>query len=169
MKILGVDISSSITGWAVVDNSELISYGAIDIKSMKRDAVITNSMLWGFGEKIRQLLELVKPDHMAVENVYMGMNPQTCKSLAMMSGIARYISVGMLHNEVPTIYPSEVNKYYGIKGNPKRKIRKDKLVQQANKFFGTSFLKKDDDIADAIGIAFVAYHKLSRGNKIRYI
>ena len=168
MKVLALDISSNKTGWALVEDLNLISYGVLDIKQHKPDRLINNYTLFMFKRELVTLFDIVKPDRVAVENVYLGTNTKVALSLAMMSGVARCFSYEFTGNEIATIYPSAVNKFLGF-GRVKRKERKKLLVEIVNIMFDLKLYKKDDDIADAIGIAFVAFNKFRKGLKIQSI
>lgn len=167
MKVLGLDISSVITGWAVIDNGCLAGYGAINVKEYKSENIITNKTLYMFGMEVNDLLYRFVPTHVAVENVYMGCNSKTALSLAMLSAVARVKSYEFTRQEIVTIYPASVNSFYKMKVKGLTSAsRKSLIISNTNDFFSIDLKKKDHDIADAISIAYVAYHKLSRNLKL---
>lgn len=169
MKVLGIDISSVKTGWALIDEGTLVKYGYIDVKKFKNPTA-NNSTLFLFGNEIQLLLNDCTPDYVAVENLYAGPNPKTLILLGMLSGIARYFSYSHTAEEVLNIMPSEVNKLVGIPSRGvKRPERKKAIISGINKMFNLQLLQKDDDLADAMGLAYVAYLTLKSSATPRYI
>ena len=168
MRVLALDISSNKTGWALVKNATLESYGVLDIKQYKPNKLISNYTLYMFRHKLVELFDKTKPSRVAIENVYLGTNTKVALALAMMSGVARCLAYSYTKNEIATIYPSSVNKFLGF-GRVKRVERKKLLVKMVYILFDLKLLKKDDDIADAIGIGFVAFNKFHKGLKIQSI
>ena len=168
MKVLGLDISSKNTGWAVISKGKLKNYGAIPIHLYKNTTRIDNHMLFRYANEIKKLMLSIKPTIVAVENVYVGHNDKTAILLSMMSGVARVIGYGVTKKEIPTIYPSQVNKFLKI-GKPVRAVRKKLVVKGFNQIFNLSLTNKEDDIADAIGIAYLTYLNLTANGKLKYI
>lgn len=171
MLLLGLDISSQCTGWALFDDLQLKSHGGIDINKYKnKDKTIDNHTLFNFGLEIESLLFKLQPDEVAVENVYVGINSGVGIKLGMMSGIARFIAVREVGKQVQTIYPAEVNRYFKMKTfGLKSAQRKSLLVINVNKQFKLKLLKKEHDMADAIGLAAVAAKKTFKNLKKKYI
>lgn len=168
MDVLGLDISSANTGWALVSDGKLKSYGALPIHLYKNKSKIDNHMLHRYAKELKALIINKAPDIVAVESIYVGPNDRTAILLAMMSGIARAIGFGLTKKELVTIYPTQVNKFLKI-GNPKRAQRKGMVVRGMNAIFKLKLLVKEDDIADAIGISYLAYLNLTGTGKVTNI
>ncbi len=169
MKVLGLDISSNMTGWAVIEDGILKEYGAIPIKRYKQQNKISNQMLWKYASKLKRLTIAHNPDVVAVENVYVDeKNFRVGLMLGGMQYIARVIGYGHTMQDIPTIWPSQVNALFKI-GNPIRVERKPLIVKHTNKKWKLNLKLKDDDIADAICIAHIAYLSTQGKAKVRYI
>lgn len=169
MIVLGIDISSVLTGWAVINDGTLGDYGRVDVKQYKHPAA-NNQTLFMFGNDIKQLISDSTPDYIAVENIYGGPNTKTVVLLSMMSGIARYFGYSYTGEEVLNIMPSQVNSLVGIPSRGvQRKERKSAIIKGINQQFELELTPTQDDIADAIGIAIVAYRLLNSKATPRYI
>jgi Holliday junction resolvasome RuvABC endonuclease subunit len=168
MKLLGLDVASADTGWALFEDSNLINYGLLDIGSFKNGANITNNTLYQFGNAINDIILEQDPDEIAIENIYIGLNKTTGLKLGMMSGIVRYFAYQHTQKEVQTIYPSEVNKAFGIP-TVKSDKRKKAIVKCVNEKFKLKLLQKNHDTADAIGIAMVAVGKSLKNTAKKFI
>lgn len=82
MKILSLDTSTKITGYAVFSNEKLVRYSYID-KSNKKD--LTERM----AAMTYELVELIKqeaPDVVVVEETVVTRNPQTQRMLTLILG-----------------------------------------------------------------------------------
>ena len=105
------------------------------------------------------VLEEVRPDAG-------GRNPATMKVLLWLQGAI----VFMLHDEFPKvkvdyIYPSSWRSACGIKTGPK--IKRDTLKAADIEFAKRHWPVKDDDEADAVGIAY-GYQKLNHADEINW-
>ncbi len=169
MKVLGLDISSNMTGWAVIEDGILKEYGAIPIKRYKQLNKISNQMMWKYASKLKRLVIAHDPDVVGIENVYVDeKNFRVGLMLSGMACIARVIGYGHTLQDLPTIWPSQVNSLFKI-GNPKREDRKPLIVRHTNKKWNLNLRIKDDDIADAICIAHISYLSTQGKAKVRYI
>lgn len=169
MKVLGLDISSACTGWAVIEDGILKEYGAIPIKRYKKQNKISNEMIWKYASKLKRLVIAHDPDVVGVENVYVDeKNFRVGLMLSSMVGIARAIGYGHTLKDLPTIFPSQVNSLFKI-GNPIRAERKPLIVKHTNAKWKLNLRLKDDDIADAICIAHISYLSTQGKAKVRYI
>lgn len=84
MRIFGIDPGLLCTGWGVIeklsyDNIKYVNCGTI--KSPKTDSL--ESRLKFVYEKISELIELYKPDTVAMEEVFINANPESSKKLIM--------------------------------------------------------------------------------------
>lgn len=84
MRILGIDPRLLCTGWGVIeklpyDNVKYVNCGAI--KAPNTDSLeIRLKFVYG---KISELIELYKPDAIAMEEVFINTNPESSKKLIM--------------------------------------------------------------------------------------
>ena len=87
MNALGLDLSSKISGWAIVtDKEELIDCGEIELFKHKKKANPLEYIKVLF-DSISALMEKYKPEYVFIENIYHFSMPTT-KSLARVRGIA---------------------------------------------------------------------------------
>lgn len=170
--ILGLDISSNHTGWAVMSD-KLEDYGVIHSTGEDVEKLVD------FYCKLAELINIFPNIKIVgVEDVYM-QNVKTIKVLSRYHGVAlvliglKYKIFSLLDHAkaeelmirrakpknrvmVPqkfiyTMTPTEVFKILGIYCPTNREQKKAESVDWVNKTFGLSL--KDDDIADAIMVA----------------
>ena len=167
MKVLSLDISTNVTGFAAMDDSGLIEYGGLSLKEKQSDTA-SNSTLYNFGIAMSELMEKHKPDKVITENIYLGKNVSTVIVLAMMSGIARFIAF-KYGVECYKLYPKSVDIHLGVETHLKRDARKKRIVELINKRFGLKLKIKENDIADAIAMASCAMYKIRKNEEMKTI
>lgn len=84
MRILAVDQSSSIAGWAVLDNDCLAGYGLIDMTD-------SDKHLFVFNQNIIKLINEFKPDMMVWENLKTNQNADSIRKLGEFTGHLRFL------------------------------------------------------------------------------
>lgn len=150
MVILGIDSSTSSTGWGVIDtkfndNLRLIDYGAI--KPNKKLETIDRIIY--ISRELRRILQDFKPELILIEEMNVTRNMKTIRAL---SGLLTEIEV-MLRNR-QALYvkmtPSEWRKKVGIKCKNDREILKKASVDYVFEKYNENV---SDDEADAICIA----------------
>lgn len=147
--ILGLDLSSVSTGWAVIDNSlALKDYGRIDFsakKSIKERMII-------LAELIKEIILLYKPNLVIIEDTFISQNPKTSKLLNKLSGVAIYTCTVMLGVETPIalVYPNSIRSALF----PNKKVdKKDIFCYIKQKYKLKLDFKTGNDITDAIAAA----------------
>ena len=87
MRILALDQSSRITGWAVFDEDQLIGYGKINLSK----EIEIGERLHTLRNSVRDLIKELKIDKVILEDIYMDgqrvNNVQTFKVLAEVFGV----------------------------------------------------------------------------------
>lgn len=150
MVILGIDSSTSSTGWGVIDtkfndNLILIDYGAI--KPNKKLETIDRIIY--ISRELRRILQDFKPELIVIEEMNVTRNMKTIRAL---SGLLTEIEV-MLRNR-QALYvkmtPSEWRKKVGIKCKNDREMLKKASVDYVFEKYNENV---SDDEADAICIA----------------
>lgn len=149
MIILGLDTSTTATGWAVLDNkytgeSRLVSSGLIipprKLETIKR----INYTLDG----VKSIVEDFKTEYVAIEDMNVIRNKNSLKGLiGLIVAIELYLDKkDMLYIEMT---PSQWRKIVGIKGKTRDELKKDSIryVKEHYNVIVT------DDEADAICIA----------------
>ena len=82
MKILALDTSTKVSGYAIFNNKKLIRYSSID-KSDKKDG---NKRMRDMVENIITLIKREAPDVVVIEETVVTRNPQTQRMLSMILG-----------------------------------------------------------------------------------
>ena len=82
MRILSLDTSTKITGYAVYVNGKLDHYSSIDVSPIKD----TNDRLRSMVGQIYALIERYSPEAVVAEEMVVPRNPQTQRLLTMILG-----------------------------------------------------------------------------------
>lgn len=117
---MGLDISSSSTGWNIVDvdkdEKKLIEYGLIcPVGSM---GVIQR--LYFFGNECKKLIDKFEPNEIAIEETVLVRGPKIMRTLARFSGVALFLAYSYQKREISTFEPSSWKKTIGLGGNAKK-------------------------------------------------
>lgn len=160
MIIMGVDGSTKSTGYSVFKDKELIAYGVIKAEDedwRKRIAIQ--------GPQLAKLLANYRPDKIYMEDVPLkAQNPLTLVQLGAVQGFFYGLSATF---EIPIVFikpsnwRSPMGLFDGTREGTKRAEMKRKSIEKANELFGLDLVwksaystKNDDDIADAVLIAY---------------
>lgn len=150
MVILGIDSSTTSTGWGVIDTKfdnelRLIDYGSI--KPPKQLETIDRIIY--ISRELRRILQDFKPELIVIEEMNVTRNMNTIRALA---GLITEIEV-MLRNR-QALYvkmtPSEWRKKVGIKCKNDREMLKKASIEYVRERYKE---KVTDDEADAVCIA----------------
>lgn len=116
MKILSFDISSSSTGWALLDSNDnetkLIDYGLVKPDS----SMSIFQKLYFFGNEIKRLIERFQPDNIGIEEVVLVRGPVIMRTLASFRGVALYHAYSYQKREIITFEPPAWKKLVGLGG-----------------------------------------------------
>jgi crossover junction endodeoxyribonuclease RuvC len=148
MRILGIDPGYGITGFGLVDAQRgqfrLLRCGAITTPPNTdfswRLEVIYNDM--------RQLLEVTKPDVVAIEELFFGQNVTTGIGVAQSRGVI-LLAIRQAGLEVFSYKPMQVKQAVVGYGN----ATKHQVQDMTKRLLRLDALPKPDDAADAIAIA----------------
>ena len=148
MRILGIDPGYGITGFGVIEaergKSRLIQCGAITTPA----GMNFSARLEIIYEDMRKLLEVAKPDAVAIEELFFGQNVTTGIGVAQSRGvILRAIRQAGL--SVTSYKPMQVKQAVVGYGN----ATKHQVQDMTKRLLGLSAMPKPDDAADAIAIA----------------
>jgi len=106
MKIMGIDISSKSTGWAVIDGDKLISYGKIN----PTGSLTHGQKLYYFGVELERMLNVENPDVIFIEDVVQVKSVKVLKILARFNGVAVVEAYRKLQVEPVMFEPTEWKK-----------------------------------------------------------
>ena len=148
MRILGIDPGYGITGLGVIDahrgQTQLVNCGAITTPA----GMDFSARLEIIYEDMRKLLEVAKPDVVAIEELFFGQNVTTGIGVAQARGVV-LLAIRQAGLEVYSYKPAQVKQSVVGYGNaPKRQMQ-----DMTKRLLGLSQMPKPDDAADAIAIA----------------
>ena len=148
MRILGIDPGYGITGFGVIDaqrgQTQLINCGAITTPA----GMDFSARLEIIYEDMKKLLEVAKPDVVAIEELFFGQNVTTGIGVAQARGVV-LLAIRQAGLEVYSYKPAQVKQSVVGYGNATKRQMQD----MTKRLLGLSQMPKPDDAADAIAIA----------------
>ena len=148
MRILGIDPGYGITGFGLIEADAgrvaLLRYGAITTPA-HTDFSARLEMIY---EDMRQLLEMAKPDAVAIEELFFGQNVTTGIGVAQSRGVI-LLAIRQAGVEVFSYKPMQVKQSVVGYGN----ATKHQVQDMTKRILNLEKLPKPDDAADAIAIA----------------
>ncbi len=148
MRILGIDPGYGITGFGIIETergqSRLIRCGAITTPAgmdfSARLEIIYNDM--------QSLLQVAKPDTVAIEELFFGQNVTTGIGVAQSRGVI-LLAIRQAGLEVTSYKPMQVKQAVVGYGN----ATKHQVMDMTKRLLHLQAMPKPDDAADAIAIA----------------
>ena len=148
MRILGIDPGYGITGFALVEanrgNARLLHCGAITTSA----GMDFSARLEIIYEDMRKLLEMAKPEAVAIEELFFGQNVTTGIGVAQSRGVI-LLAIRQAGLEVTSYKPMQVKQSGVGYGN----ATKHQVQDMTKRLLHLEKLPKPDDAADAIAIA----------------
>ena len=148
MRILGIDPGYGITGFGLIEaepgRCALVRCGAITTPA----GMDFSARLEIIYEDMRQLLELTKPDAVAIEELFFGQNVTTGIGVAQARGVV-LLAIRKAGLEVTAYKPMQVKQAVVGYGN----ATKHQVQDMTKRLLHLSEMPKPDDAADAIAIA----------------
>lgn len=157
MRILGIDPGIAIVGTGIVDKVgnryNPVYYDSIITKAHtpleERIELVYNKTI--------ELIELYKPDAMAVEELFFNNNAKTAFSVGQARGV---ILLAAKQHNVPFFEYTPLQVKQALTGYGR--ADKKQIQQMVKSFLGLSEVPKPDDTADALAIA------ICHGNSVRF-
>ena len=160
MIVMGLDASTSSTGWSIFDDKELKAYGLIKPNGEDWRERIVNQ-----APQLVEIISKYKPEKIYMEDVPLKSKfPKVLVQLGAVQGFIYGVTASL---DVPVVFlgPSEwhspMGLFDGTREGTKRAEMKRNSVEKANELFGLNLvwksacsIKNDDDIADAILVAY---------------
>lgn len=160
MVIMGIDASTTSTGWSVFRDKQLIDYGCIKPTGKDwRERLICQE------EYISAIVDKYSPDFVAMEDVPLSSNSN--KILVILGAVQGFFYGIFAHYKIPvnfiipSTWRSPIGLFSGDRAGTTRKEMKRKSIEKANELFGLNLQwvsmnssKNDDDISDAILIGY---------------
>lgn len=162
MNILGIDPGTARMGWGlVITNGNQIftkNYGCI----FTEDKFDLPERLHQIYQKLVMLLDNLKPDCMAIEEIFFATNAKTVIPVAQARGIA-LLSAAQKKIPVYSYSPLAIKKTICGNGNA-NKIQIQNMITRILKF---NVVPKPDDVADALAIALTHAYSYKFKEKIK--
>ena len=148
MRILGIDPVYGITGFGVIEadrgQCRLLQCGAITTPA----GMDFSARLEIIYEDMRKLLEVAKPDAVAIEELFFGQNVTTGIGVAQSRGVI-LLAIRQAGLEVTSYKPMQVKQALVGYGN----ATKHQVQDMTKRLLGLAEMPKPDEAADAIAIA----------------
>jgi len=148
VRILGIDPGYGITGFGLVEaqrgQTRLLHCGAVTTPA-GMDFPARLEIIY---EDMRKLLELAKPQEIAIEELFFGQNVTTGIGVAQSRGVI-LLAVQQAGLPVHAYKPMQVKQAVVGYGN----ATKHQVMDMTRRILGLSQMPKPDDAADAIAIA----------------
>ncbi len=148
MRILGIDPGYGITGFGLIETdrgqSRLLQCGAITTPA----GMDFSARLEIIYEDMRQLLEVSKPDAVAIEELFFGQNVTTGIGVAQSRGVI-LLAIRQAGLAVTSYKPMQVKQSVVGYGN----ATKHQVQDMTRRLLNLQSVPKPDDAADAIAIA----------------
>ena len=148
MKILGIDPGYGITGFGLIEANrgqfQLLRCGAITTPA----GMDFSARLEIIYEDMRQLLEVTKPDVVAIEELFFGQNVTTGIGVAQSRGVI-LLAIRQAGLEVYSYKPMQVKQAVVGYGN----ATKHQVMDMTKRLLHLESSPKPDDAADAVAIA----------------
>lgn len=162
MRILGIDPGFAIVGWGVLDYEgnrfKTIDYGAITTPA-GQDLFERFKKIY---DDLTELIERVKPEFMAIEELFFNTNTTTAINVAQARGIIvlSAMNAGVKIHEYTPLQVKQAVAGYG-------RAEKQQVQQMVKMILNLEKVPKPDDTADALAIAICHAHSY-RGNTLSY-
>ena len=148
MRILGIDPGYGITGFGLIEAErnqyQLLRCGAITTPA----GMDFSARLEIIYHDMTELLQVAKPDCVAIEELFFGQNVTTGIGVAQSRGVI-LLAIRQAGLEVSQYKPMQVKQAVVGYGN----ATKHQVMDMTKRILGLSQLPKPDDAADAIAIA----------------
>ncbi len=148
MRILGIDPGYGITGFGLIETergqSRLLRCGAITTPA----GMDFSARLEIIYEDMRELLNMAKPDAVAIEELFFGQNVTTGIGVAQSRGVI-LLAIRQAGLEVTSYKPMQVKQAVVGYGN----ATKHQVMDMTKRLLHLDAMPKPDDAADAIAIA----------------
>jgi crossover junction endodeoxyribonuclease RuvC len=162
MIILGVDPGTARLGWGIIKDQSgqqtVGLYGCIETKKPQSDSVRLEQLF----KKFTQLLKKLKPDAVAVEDIFFFKNQKTVIQVSQARGV---ILLASAQQNIPTHSYSPPQVKLAVTGYGKADKRQ---VQQMTKsILKLASIPKPDDTADALAVALTHAFSYKMKHKVK--
>lgn len=109
--ILSLDVSTVSTGWCLFNGHSIFKFGSIKIKNN----VDIHERMVIFRDKVEELIKNFSPTEVVIEDVWVGKNPKTAKTLAKFCGIAEEAACRFTNTKPIIIENTKVKQFFKCK------------------------------------------------------
>ncbi len=157
MRILGIDPGIAIVGYGVIEKEvnryKTIAYDAVTTRAHTPLAQRLNLVYQG----ICEVIDLYKPDAMAIEELFFNNNAKTALTVGQARGV---IILAAVQKNVPIFEYTPLQVKQALTGYGR--ASKGQIQQMTKSMLALSEIPKPDDVADALAIA------VCHGNSMRF-
>jgi crossover junction endodeoxyribonuclease RuvC len=161
MRILGIDPGTATVGFGAIDLDEKFEFKAVSFGTIKTKAGLpTAERLDMIYQDLREILESLRPEVVAVEQLFAFRNVTTVISVSQARGVillAAHQFGCPLFDYTPMVVKMAVTGY--------GKAEKREVQESVRDLLGLATIPRPDDAADALAIAICHAHHLE-GRKI---
>ena len=151
MRILALDQSSRVSGWAVFDGDTLIEYGKFDVSSIYE----LGERLHQIRLKVKNLIDKYEVDKVILEDIYMDgqrvNNVQTFKALAEVFGVLYELCID-INKPVDAVLAGTWKSGLGVKGKTRTEQKRSAQAWAQSHYN----VKATQDESDAVCIGAYA-------------
>jgi len=178
---LGLDTAKNRTGWAFIENMNILEYGHIecpkDLAKIKVDDAEFSKVLMWYYDQIKLLFQIHIPNIIVMERLNLEYN-RSAKTMIQFQTVVRLVSIREFFKNVYTIHNKTVKSAFKL-NTPKNKIpisyiqkardlkiakpHKLMMVDKINEIFDTCLSYDQDDEADAIALVWAQMKGMANG------
>lgn len=161
MLILGIDPGTARLGFGLVEASpQGLKYVTAGCLETKMETPMHERLLYLYGE-LNKILEKYKPDVLAVESLFFGINAKTAIAVGQARGV---ILLAAANNHVKTVAEYQgLSVKFAITGFGRSK--KKEIQEGVRKILKMKEIVKPDDAADGLAIAITHHIKTTQPKK----
>jgi len=155
VRVLGIDPGSETTGWGVVEGDgdgrkyRLVEFGAIRLST----AASFSSRLLKISQGLEEIIDRLKPDGCAIEEVFYATNPKVTLKLGQVRGVA-LLMAERAALEISEYSPRLVKQTIAGYGN----ADKHQVQEMVRVLLSLNAIPEPHDAADALAIAICHFH-----------
>lgn len=161
MVILGIDPGFAITGYGVVDYTgnkfKVIDYGAVCTDKSE----LFSSRLQSIYDTLSSIIDMYRPDCMAIEELFFNNNAKTAIMAAHGRGVAM---LACTVKSIPCFEYTPLQVKQNIAGYGRAEKRQ--VQQMVKVILNLDSIPKPDDAADALAIAICHAHSLLSSERV---